>query len=502
MILITAASIEHYLEETEKYRLQLGGTLENEDITSLHYSYDNGSTWSTALTTNPVNLPIVWGGIGVDWWDSWVEIPAAAQADIFPTVESVRDRENPEILFRAVGTTNTVQSPSAITFNLISGVQIKPDSSNTKTDVMLSDTVTTNHDKKFHTSEVVNVIWDTAGGEVDGDLEISVAIDWEGDGLPPQAVNGQTIYWRDGNAVMRLADMNYPDGNSKAYIARIVIKSANPQDPQISLTGEYFCVTKYVAVSDEVPGGDAQMVHPPQSYPQRTELYARTAAEKAIFMDELVTLSQIEAGKGLRLRQRDHEGKKVGVQGEAGVIHRMPDESEAIYNAENPTDYAKAFNVVLEIDPVTLPQPAQPRALQGVVDFNTLSGTVSAVTEADNQYGKLRKYTILHGWNLGDTGDVNYKEYQTANSYHLEFMHVPDTDVMATPFGWSYHDAVPLYATVSRNAIEVFCTVKNANISGLEPTLAKDRVTFAGTSTDPVPSYIFEWRLVEVIPNL
>lgn len=506
MITITPNSSVHYIEEGLDYSLWVTGTL-TETLNSLHYSYNNGSTWSSALDTVPAGeLPIPWSGEGSgDPWSVRILIPQTDYTNIFPTVDGEVVRTNAEILFRAVGADTTEESLVPITFNLITGVEIKPNYENTMDTP--SEATSTNkslHTRKFHTSESVNVIWDTTAGTVDPDLLINVSLQWQGSSELISISGSNGVPWGSGHKVISLEDFDYPDSQDKASLARIVITSFNQLGPQIQLTGGWFCVTDKIALSDGVSGGEADDVLPQLSYPQRTELYSRTAVEKGIFMDEAVTISQLEAGTGVIIRQRDHTGRKVGYTGEAGALNGpIYGEDAEIYNAENPIDYAKAYNLVIEVDPQTIPVPARPRAKHGVVNFNTVGGLVEAVPEADNQYGQLRKYTITHDWNLGDINDAEYKPKQTANSYHLEFVQVPSAND-ATPFGWQYNDAVPLYATISRDAIEAYCVVKNANVAGLEPVLSKDSVVFgegSNPSADPVPSYIFEWHLVEVIPN-
>lgn len=473
-----------------KYLVQEGATITiplfltyTENITGIQISANAGVDW-TNLTTN-LEMPLIYDGVGTDSEIVFVTINPAIQAELFDGVTS-----NDQVYFRALMDGSEQPTLSAAEFFQVSSVNIVPNNNNTDaTDLnQLSFEL---HAKPFHSSEVINIIWDAGTTEFD-ETPVRIYLRWGGDVgytevplLPPM----QSVLFGKGHYTSTIN--GYTTG-ANGRVARVVIKSASDDVPQLFLIGKAFAVTHNVTGQYQayVEGALGDI------YPTRVELFSRAAAEKAMYPDEVPTLSQIEAGRGVLIRQRDYLGKKVNKNGVAG---KLDFETESEYNADSPEDRSKAFNLVIEVDPTTIPIPEVPRVLQGYIDFNTLGDVVEeTVDQYDYQYGSLRRYRIYHNWGLGEQKGVvgDARRYQTHNSYHLEFMHVKDELDEAPNYGWSKYDAVPVFATVSRDAIDVWCNVKKDTV--YRGAKSADQV-FNGS--EDLPHYIFEYRLLELIPG-
>ena len=487
-----------------KYKMQNDITFDiqavvgySENITGAQYSPDAGSTWYD-IDMNPATLTYS----GSDEDDAIVNLAVtpAIQAVIF-TDGSVND----EVYFRLLGSGggSVAVTLSAVEFEEIATPMILPNNTNTNaTDGNQFHYEL--HSRPLHSSESINVIWDVGGADVSPTAQIHIYLRWDGDGEQPETgytdvkQSPQAISFGQGHYTIS-SIAGYQTGAS-GRIARVLIRSASDSGEQIYLMGKAFAITHYQSNDDPSQAfveGDSK-----DGYPSRTELFSRVAAEKAMYLDEVPTISQIEAGKGIIIRQRDYLGKKVNKQGVAG---KLDHETLEEYKADSPEDRTKAYNLVIDIDPTTLPLPELPRVKQGYINFNSLGdGVVDVEVDPDKheyQYGTLRKYTIYHNWNLGGQKGVSGdpRANQTHNSYLLQFMHVQDDLDTAPNYGWDNYDAVPVFATYSRNAIEVYCNVKKSLTAGQVARGAKDddEVFKPG---DELPHYVFEWRLTELIP--
>ena len=213
--------------------------------------------------------------------------------------------------------------------------------------------------------------------------------------------------------------------------------------------------------------------------PERLETFNRVAMEKGILPDEGVVVTQLEAGEGVILRQRDYDGK---------------------LDPGDPILPYKAWNIVVDVEENVARRPL--RQKQGV--FNMISSGVDAsATKAagDYYYGTLMSFNIAHNWSLGDAGHACFMTGQTQNSWHLEIRQIvgiTSSDVDKAAFA---QDVIPFSETINRDTIVVYCSIKGADndprgggSADDHVTLAKDRLGFdAGT-------YTFEWRLTEVAP--
>lgn len=213
--------------------------------------------------------------------------------------------------------------------------------------------------------------------------------------------------------------------------------------------------------------------------PERLETFSRTAIEKGILPDEAIAVTQLEAGEGVILRQRDYDGK---------------------LDPGDTVDPYKAWNIVIDVEENVSRRPL--RQKQGV--FNMISsGSDASSTKAAGEfyYGTLMSFNIAHNWALGDETHDCYMTGQTQNSWHLEIWQITgvtssDADKRAVA-----NDVIPVYETIDKNTIRVYCSIKGTNNDprgggtvDSYVTLAKDRLDFdAGT-------YTFEWRLTEVAP--
>jgi hypothetical protein len=219
-------------------------------------------------------------------------------------------------------------------------------------------------------------------------------------------------------------------------------------------------------------------------HPYRLELGNRVSGEKAVFHDEFISLSQLEAGTNITITQRDKNGQISGVDRAGNAV----DDPFAAYN-------------------IRIDGPERPRELQGTLDYIT----DAAVTEisrgnAGAYYGKVYRLTIAHNWSLD--GSVHTGQNQW--SYHLEIEQRPkvsgeqvnEPQVWWEPaWGASPEDNIYVYCVLKGDAVNQDTTPDDMNSF---ITLTKDKVTdgiVPGEGSDvDTGEYYFHWKLKEIIP--
>jgi hypothetical protein len=203
----------------------------------------------------------------------------------------------------------------------------------------------------------------------------------------------------------------------------------------------------------------------------RTVMEGRTAGEKAVYADEYVTVSQVEAGTGIRVIQRDNLGRA-----DAG-------------DPDDVTNYYKAWNLIVETDPSIIKR--SPRSLVGTIDFNTATTKNSLRNTTGQYYGEVWSHSLTHDWNLGVSGDPLFVAGQTANSYVLTAKEINVSGSENT------HSAELIAEVMSEDTIQVSVVVKDIALTDTDPSLLKDRLD--DTMLDH--TYIFAYTLTEVIPS-
>ena len=190
-------------------------------------------------------------------------------------------------------------------------------------------------------------------------------------------------------------------------------------------------------------------------YPDRFEHYATMAGEKAVRIDEAITLGQLEPGKGIRITQRDFNGDANLLEGESSA------------------GKSGAYNLVVETDAVV------PRTLYGIINIDNYS------LDADYQaigsyakYGRLAYTDIVHNWNLTTYWDNLMVEISQVNRGE-EFA--------------DYRVSKAWYKAIGANTIRVFYIDKSLNDS-----------IFIGDdqSVEITWSKRFRLKLVEILGDL
>ena len=191
-------------------------------------------------------------------------------------------------------------------------------------------------------------------------------------------------------------------------------------------------------------------------YPDRFEHYATMAGEKAVRIDEAITLGQLEPGKGIRITQRDWVGDAMLIDGESSA------------------GKSGAFNLVIETDAVV------PRTLYGVISIDnySLDSQYQAIGSY-TKYGRLAYTDIVHNWNLATYWDNLIVEISQVNRGE-EFA--------------DYRVSKAWYKAIGANTIRVFYIDKSLNDS-----IFTDEYDL---SVEATWSKRFRLKLVEILGDL
>ncbi|HRS00945.1 MAG TPA: hypothetical protein P5545_00155, partial [Bacteroidota bacterium] len=202
--------------------------------------------------------------------------------------------------------------------------------------------------------------------------------------------------------------------------------------------------------------------------PVRYETGMRVSGEKAIWLDEFITLGQIEFGYGMRGRVRSKTGQ-------------LPDyETGALDGVDR---LLKSRNVVIEIDPNEIPTQRPPRVKVGYVMLTMKS-------QYDTEYGQVWYGDIAHNWQLEDTKLYNFilQLNQVRDNYGDTYTHLESFQPLA-------NDIVPWYNVLDANTIRVWGVKKGTTFPGLSE-LEKDKINFVAPM---IPNFKFWYRLEEII---
>lgn len=189
-------------------------------------------------------------------------------------------------------------------------------------------------------------------------------------------------------------------------------------------------------------------------YPDRFEHYATMAGEKAVRIDEAITLGQLEPGKGIRITQRDWSGDAMLIDGSSSA------------------GKSGAFNLVIETDSIV------PRTLYGIINIDnySLDSDYQAIGSY-TKYGRLAYIDIIHNWNLNPLNKLMVEIYQTNRGEEFA----------------DYRVSKAWYKTIDANTIRVFYIDKSLNDS-----------IFIGDdlSTESTWSKKFSIKLIEILGDL
>jgi len=238
----------------------------------------------------------------------------------------------------------------------------------------------------------------------------------------------------------------------------------------------YYDVTRYITFHQEnihptspiFVTSDPDGLNTGNTPPVRYETGMRVSGEKAIWLDEFLTLGQIEFGYGMRGRVRSKTGQ-------------LPDyETGALDGVDR---LLKSRNVVIEIDPNEIPTQRPPRVKVGYVILTVRS-------QYDTEYGQIWYGDIAHNWQLEDAKLYNFilQLNQVRDNYGDPYNHLESFQPL-------YNDVVPWYNVLDANTIRVWGVKKGTTFPGLSE-LEKDKINFV----DPmIPNYKFWYRLEEII---
>lgn len=204
----------------------------------------------------------------------------------------------------------------------------------------------------------------------------------------------------------------------------------------------------------------------------------RIMIEKGIFPNEAVALSQFEAGTGIEILQRNHQGKIL--VGDAVALE-------------------KAFNLVIKSKNAVA--SGRPRAKQGTINFLANGVHAGGTPYGGDYYGIATYIDITHDWHLGDSvNDINYVSGKTQNSFVFQAHEIVSLDNRTR----TEYDTEVRYEALTKDVIRVYCTIKGTSEwtqtgSTITPdslvTLDKDKIGYE------VGTFLFEYRIEEVIPT-
>lgn len=226
----------------------------------------------------------------------------------------------------------------------------------------------------------------------------------------------------------------------------------------------------------------------------RTELNSRVAGEKAIFEDELITLSQLEAGNGVSLKYRDASGALAGYTTTAAYGYNVVIEADGtvptvegqyedstVYYTSGQNDGKIAFRdrYILHVEPEDGLLP---------IKFEVSSGSqVSAYAYNNNLYVSRRN---LGGFVFYPMDQAGYNVDSTVN--HIRF---EDTDTVywvisgtrmptQTPEGIIYRKGVVVKAERPLSVTNNYTVVGDDDVHVLDYIWSTDQWNVA----DPVPT--------------
>lgn len=404
----------------------------------LEFSVDNGSNWFVIGSTSDATYT----------WN-----PHTAYNDIFDSGD-----DTISMIVRATdGDGSATVTVTACKVSM-EPVNIKPDKDSTNCNGL--DTTFGNHDTPYFYLDGVNIIWSEMYDSPTDSYDVYVVNTSDVETLLYSGVSKaeMNLSWVFGAYLVGSNPLITSNGN---YLYAIRIKGTGNHTGNVA-TGSYFAIT----TTDLTQEGTAM-----ERYRLRLETFRRVAIEKGILVDEALSLGQLEAGAGIRITQRNGDGKRVNSDG-------GPDLS-----LNDPVDYKRAFNLVIEADVSSLPR--QKRAKQGWINPSNLVGPPH---EAGVYYlGSMFSIDLNHGWNLGVEGDPNYIEGQTMNHYQLHLTHVAANGSFVQP----QHEIKPMIETKDANAVTIYAVKKGGDY---QPALEKDEVS------DTLLDTWFYYTIEEVIP--
>lgn len=410
---------------------------------TLEFSVDGGSTWNTIGTTSATTY-------------TWS--PTTGQYNI------IFDAGDPteELLVRGDdGTGNASVTVTACKISM-EPVNIKPDGGSTSGSGDLS--IYGNHSDPMHYLDAVNIIWSEFYDSPTDSYDVYVVSNADVETLLYSGVSKaeMNLSWVFGAYLAGATPLLAAGDGNRTY--RIRIKGTGYHTGNV-MTGSHFAIT-----TNAIKQTGSVL----EAYRARMDVFKRIAIEKGILVDEALALGQIEAGDGIRVTQRNGEGKRVGADG--GVDLTLND----------PVDYKKAFNLVIEADVPSVPR--QKRAMQGWINPST---PVGDTYEAGEFYlGTMYSGEIDHDWNLGvKNNNPNHVGGQTMSHYQIHLTHVDAENSLVQP----QHEIKAMVETKDANTITIYAVKKGGEAH--EPSLAKDIV-----SNTLLDTWFF-YTLEEVIPN-
>lgn len=428
------------------------------DPYTIEYSADGGGNWGVVDT-----------GV-TDLYYEWHLDDTEFNA-IFNGVDA-----NPSIVIRVTDDLNNDDTSATHTFAKQTMSAIFPNSTITDKD---SDTT---HESPISYYDVFNIVWDQLYSTPM--QTVDVILTYGG--------SDYTIYeaipYITFNATWCLAIYNLPSlvntqiqmaGTSPNYNAfcSVTVKGAKGTNHESnSITSTQFMITG----GDKKNSDNATLrAHQPA---ERLDTFKRVSLEKGVLLDEALAISQIEAGRGVKVTQRDTLGRRVGADGKYDTFEGDP--STGTPDPDS-TDLKKANNLVISIDESQL-SIREARSKQGTFCPTTL---VSSWQAGADKYGTMYSYDIVHNWSLGDVSDPYYVAGQNMSSYTLQIRNIEDDN--------AYDASLPLnatmvqYETIDKDTIRCYAVKKGGAI---QPTLPKDKV-----DDNALSDYIFEYVLVEKI---
>jgi hypothetical protein len=155
------------------------------------------------------------------------------------------------------------------------------------------------------------------------------------------------------------------------------------------------------------------------AHTERYELGTRTAGEKALYLDEFLTLGQVELGQGLKGYHREDDGTIVG--------------------KDTTAKYYSARNLLIELDP-TNQLLQNPKSY--TVDISHTGPTdTNWIDSTELTYGKIRTRTIIH--NFGLTANASKIQVEIKEKDELSY----DSPIASSRIQWepSTGNTIKLY---------------------------------------------------------
>lgn len=418
---------------------------------TIKYSSDGGTSWTNIATG-------ISGALGTyDWsldFTEWTAILGAQGA-----IEE-------EMRIKLVDETTADEDESAANFTMyeIPFSDIRPNLSNNSTD-------------KINDNSIVNIVWDLLYQTGITTIDIHVRwynVTWQAWTLIESGINNIGHYEWDVPS-----DQSIPDD----VVCQIRITGGGTHSNCLAYSENGDGGTPPYAVTDgftvtqqntDTPHGANEY----EKFPQRKEVHARLAIEKANLADEAISLSQLEAGCNIEIVQRDKDGKDPAGYNRSGIAANDP---------------AAALNVIIKTkDCLRLP-----RKVTGIIDFINDTPTAGSIV-AGNYYGNTYYVDIVHNWSLGNVSDSLFVTGQTKRSFDIVIdqitADIPSYDGDAQALG-----VVPWFDVIDEDTIRIYTSIKGTDKPGGgsaddDITLAKDVI-----GAD-VGTYIFEYHLVERLP--